>query len=385
MIKKLIILGNHIQALGLARMADAIGLEVTLMNDYRASITRFSNACHHFILFKDEQDLLKKLIHRENEKDTLLVATNDGLISFISDNYNSLAAKYNLSIPQPDVVDVCLNKKLTYQKARTLDIPIPESYFPDSIDEIQDLAAKINYPVILKPAVMHTFYKKTGKKVFFCNNEYDLVQNYEKLLELIPPDEVIVQQFLDGGPKKLYSFASFTAGGIVYAGFVTNRLRQKPMDFGISTCYAKTVISREIESLASKFLTSINYFGLAEVEFMYDEVAKNYKLLEINPRTWKWHSIANKLGINWIKMLARSFNGDPLDTKIVREDGVAWVERLTDAYILCNEVIKKKMAVKDYLHSFANLNIESAVWSVKDPLPAIVYILLSPYLILKRN
>jgi len=80
--------------------------------------------------------------------------------------------------------------------------------------------------------------------------------------------------------------------------FVVNRIRQKQWIFGISTCFAKTGNQPTNTIKCRKFLQGINYFGISEVEFMYDPEQQTYKLLEINPRSVKWHTITNLLDIN---------------------------------------------------------------------------------------
>jgi predicted ATP-grasp superfamily ATP-dependent carboligase len=265
-----------------------------------------------------------------------------------------------------------------------LGIPIPLSYFPDTISEIEELADNIIYPVVIKPAIMHTFHKKTGKKVFFCKTKEELLSYYNQIITIIPANEVIVQEFLSGGAKSLYSFGSFFAKGTVYGSFSANRIRQNPMDFGNSTTYAITVSKPDFETLAIKFLESIDYFGLSEVEFMEDPTTGQYKMLEINPRAWKWHSIANKLNINLLEMMVDFLNHKPVAINNDHQVGFAWIERITDTTVVLKEILKGKMKFSDYIASL-KLKKESAVWSWNDPLPSIMYLILTPYLFIKRK
>jgi predicted ATP-grasp superfamily ATP-dependent carboligase len=383
MIESIYILGNHIQALGLSRLAYKAGLTVSIFNDKKISIARYSNTCKQFRLFRDKIHLLELLRKSARGKNTLLVATNDSLIDFMKVNYDELSQLYHLSIPEPDVVEICYNKRSTYLKAQELGIPIPESYFPDNLEELKDLAGSIRYPVILKPAVMHTFHQVTGKKVLFCKDKEDLLSSYERIVEIIPPDEVIVQEFLKGGAKTLYSYGSFAANKTIYGSLSANRIRQNPMDFGNSTCYAVTVAEPTFEALAIKFLQEINYFGMSEVEFMLDTETGVYKMLEINPRAWKWHSIANKLDINFMQMMVDYLEGREVKPKHNDQIGVAWIERFTDTYIALNEIFHSRMKFRDYWKTIT-VNKESAVWSVRDPLPAIMYCIYLPFLFIQR-
>ncbi|NJO87641.1 MAG: ATP-grasp domain-containing protein [Chloroflexia bacterium] len=281
------------------------------------------------------------------------------------------------------ITDLAFNKRKTYETAKQAGLLIPESFYPNSMEELKQIEEKLTYPVILKPAIMYNFYKKAGKKVFKCSNKEELITNYEKAIQIIPKDEVIIQEMLLGGAEKLYSFASYASKGEIKGSFIANRIRQKPMDFGVATTFAITVQSDRIDELASKFLKSLNYTGVSEVEFMFDDKINDFKLIEINPRTWKWHTMANKVGINLIKMLIDDFSGKKITVQKNTTENIGWIEQLTDTFIMLSEVMKGRMKIKDYLKSL-KVNKEYATWDRKDPWPAIMYILLSPYLYFTR-
>ena len=384
MIKEVVILGNHIQGLGISRIAKRLGHKVTLYNQSAISVARFSNTLDKFIRFKDLDHLLKLLMDRDlNGKEVLVFPTNDLLVGFLSDNFEKLSTKYKLSISEKKITDLAFNKRNTYEAAKKAGLPIPESFYPNSLDELEKIEGQLTYPVILKPAVMYHFYKKAGKKVFRCGNKEELFNNYKKAIEIIPKNEVIIQEMLSGGAEKLYSFASYASKGEVKGSFIANRIRQKPMDFGVATTFAITVLSERIDDLALKFLKSLNYTGVSEVEFMFDEKTSDYKLIEINPRTWKWHTMSNKVGINLIEMLIDDYNGKDVTVQKNTLENIGWIEQLTDTFVMFSEVLKGRMKLKDYLKSI-KINKEFATWDRKDPLPAIMYIILSPYLFFIR-
>ena len=116
---------------------------------------------------------------------------------------------------------------------------------------------------------------------------------------------------------------------------------------------------------------------------MFDEKTSDYKLIEINPRTWKWHTMSNKVGINLIEMLIDDYNGKDVTVQKNTLENIGWIEQLTDTFVMFSEVLKGRMKLKDYLKSI-KINKEFATWDRKDPLPAIMYIILSPYLFFIR-
>lgn len=385
MIRNIFLIGEHIQALGVARLAQKIKLPVTLFVGYSMAVPRFSNSVERVIKYDNKDDLINKLLRIEAKPhETLLIPTNDQQIEWLKESYTQLSEKYFLSIAEPMITNVCHNKISTYKCALNAEVPFPKSWYFDSEDEFMRQIQLIDYPVIIKPAIMFKFFDATGKKAFLCKNCDQLVENYKKALNVIPANEIIIQRFLTGGAKNLFSFGAVVADGKIYSGFMANRIRQKPMDFGISTCFAVSKNIPRLEEYSTKIMEEMNYFGFAEIEFMYDEETNDYLLIEINPRTWKWHTMANILGLNLLEVLVGIVNGDRPDINIVRTENYGWVERLTDYYIVVSETLKGKYTLSEWWRT-ARIPKESAVWSLKDPIPAVMYLFLTPYLYLKRN
>ncbi len=387
MIKRVFILGDHVQGLGVIRICKRLGLKTVLFNDYALSIAKFSKNLDIFVRYYDHKELIKQLVKRRCSLDTLIIPTNDTLVKLISDNRDVLAG-YHINLPSHETTMLCFDKVKTYKKAHELGIPYPKSYYPETMDELLYIATQIRYPVIIKPAVMSTFLKKTGKKALLCNNGEELISNYEVGIKAVPSSEIIIQEFLPGGPKNLYSYGSFFANGKSWCSFVANRSRQRPFTFGRATTYAVSVVNKEIDDLATKLLEEIDYFGVSETEFMYDEITGEYKLLEINPRTWKWHSMANVVNVSPIESLIKYLNNERSLVEVHNKiEGLAWIERVIDTYIVFKELMKGKksrISLKEYLTSLSKKK-EYAVWDLKDPLPAIMYLILTPYLKYKRG
>ena len=156
------------------------------------------------------------------------------------------------------------------------------------------------------------------------------------------------------------------------------------MDFGNSTTFAITCNIPEIRRVAEEVLKLTRYFGLAEIEFMYDTKTDTYKFIEVNTRAWKWHSISNKLGFSFLIEMIHYYNGEPVRLKLNFSKEVAWAERLTDFSVILKEILKGNLSVKDICKSY-KIQKEYAVWSIKDSLPFFMYILLSPILFFIRK
>ena len=382
MIGTAIVLGEHIQALGLARQAHRQSLKVVLAVKNRFSVARFSNTVDKVLYYSDDDSLLSALQSYRDSK-ALLFPSSDDMVEFLNKNRKELESFFAIGIPDENCVNLFADKRNTYRFCEAEGIAHPESHYLSSLDDAPRIAETVLFPVIIKPAVMYRFHALTRKKAILCNNKDELVARLEELSKIIPVSELIVQEFLKGGAESLFSYGAFVVAGEPRCWIVANRIRQNPMDFGNSTTFAISCDIPEIEESAKKILKITDYTGLAEVEFMYDATRGVYKFLEINTRAWKWHSISEGLGFGFFSEMIRFLNSEPPQFRLM-DRRIAWVEMLTDVATISKEVLKGKMSLRKALASYRQKKVH-AVWSVKDPLPAIVYVLISPVLFFIRH
>jgi len=127
----------------------------------------------------------------------------------------------------------------------------------------------------------------------------------------------------------------------------------------------------------------INYYGFAEVEFMQDPRDGNYKLIEVNPRVWGWHTIAIASGVDLPYLLYQDIIGEEMDVRLPI-DNLKWVRLITDVPTVLSEIIGGRLRIRDYLKSMKGKK-EFAVFALNDPLPFLAEVALIPYLWVKRG
>ena len=386
MIQRVVIFGGHIQALGLARQVKAKGIEVVIVTDDGCSVARFSRAVDRTIVapIGDWTSEIGKL--ELPNKGTLLFPTNDEAVEMLCGRYEKYKERFALGVPEPRVIELFNDKRRAYRFAEASGVHCPKCWYPDTMEEVEALSEELPYPVVVKPAVMYSFHATFGKKAFRCDDAASLKATYTRIAAKgYPLETLVVQEFLDGGAKNLYSCGVMAAGGEIIVSMQANRIRQNPMDFGNSTTYAISCFLPEIQEQTEALLRMTNYSGVGEVEWMWDAKAQQYKFLEINTRAWKWHTISNQLGFSFIGALIDWFDGVSQKCPTMNpKDKVAWVERLTDWTVIAKEILHGRMTLKEVCASY-KIKHESAVWKWNDPLPAIMYVLLSPILYVKRH
>jgi len=111
--------------------------------------------------------------------------------------------------------------------------------------------------------------------------------------------------------------------------FTGRKLRQKPPHFGVcrvGECeYVEPIICH-----GAKLLKALGFFGTSQVEFKYDHRDGQYKLMEVNPRSWSWIGLPIEMGINLpFATLCDSLGVDFPFQPMIKDKRVLWIS-LTD-------------------------------------------------------
>ena len=381
-----LVIQGTFQSIGILRSLAAQRVPTYLI-DWDFCVGRLSNCTKRFStcppVTEEERflEFLKDLAVKKNIKGWLIYANNDRTVDFLARHKKELEHIYRVDVPDWEITRVAIDKRLTYQLAEQIGIPIPQTFYPSSIEELKNL--DIEFPAIIKPAIRDNFYEKARKKAIRVDNRSQLFREYQKTASLIDSSEIMVQELLPGAADNLYSFGSLFREGRVLGKVVARRSRQHPAEFGRVTTHAETVHIPELEELATRFLVALNYQGVSEVEFMQDPRDGKYKLLEINARFWAWHSIGKAAGVDFPYLLYRDILGDKIRIDDF-QDGVKWMRLLVDVPISAALVARGKMSITTYLRSWRGIKTLS-VLSLRDPLPFLTEILMVPYIAIKRG
>jgi D-aspartate ligase len=80
----------------------------------------------------------------------------------------------------------------------------------------------------------------------------------------------------------------------------------------------------EVVEQGLALLRALDFHGISQVELMRDPRDGRYKLLEVNPRLWQWHSLAAACGVDLPWIAYRDLVGDPLPPARMHGDGKRW-------------------------------------------------------------
>lgn len=373
-----IVLGGHVQGLGIVRILGRKGIHVIVIDNTDVNLAKHSKYCESFFRVKDEMllDFFYSLEQCKKYRGWVIFPTNDFHVKLLSKNKLNLENHFIVGTDSWNSVSIFHNKVKTYKLVLDLGIPIAKTYFPESEAELDTL--QIEFPCIIKPAIMYSFYKQVKKKVLVCKNRLELKTNYKKVLEFIPYNEVIVQEIIKGSGKNQYSACFLFLDGQTFIHLTACRLRQHPLDFGNATTYAETIDLPVLKEYGETILKKAEFNGICEVEFKLDDRDNQYKFLEVNTRSWKWHSIANKAETPFISNYFNFLKGKQIHpVKGFRK--VAFQHLLTDFPVQLLLLVKGS---HNWNHKIKPL--ENAVWARDDIKPWFFEKLYFPYFIVNR-
>ena len=381
-----VVIGGGCQGLGIARSLGRRGIPVCLIDD-EVSIARASRFVRNSIRvpgLRTEQALLDALAlarDRLSLSGWVLYPTREENIAAIAANRDELQREFRVPTPGLDSIRHAWDKRKVYRLAEQLSIPVPRTWFPQSE---RDLAAiEVADPVILKPAIKEHFFYATHAKAWRANTAAELLAAFRRATEIMPASEVIVQEMIPGGGEQQYAYCAFFREGRPAASMTVRRRRQHPSDFGVASTFVETISLAELAEPSCRFLAAIDYYGLAELEYKRDPRDGVCKLLDVNARTWGYHTLGGPAGVDFPYLLFRDQIGAPAEEAHARP-GVRWIRLSTDVPNALRDIRAGRLRPGEYLRSLHGVNTE-AVFSINDPLPGLYEIALLPYLALKRG
>jgi predicted ATP-grasp superfamily ATP-dependent carboligase len=381
-----IVLGGDYQGLGIVRSLGRQGVPVCVIDDEHsiARVSRYTSCWARIADLGDEQRLVEDLLrigHERNLVGWVIFPTRDETVAAIARNREQLAIFFRVPTADWETIRWSWDKRNTYELADSLGIPAPRTWQPTSLDRLEEIDG--SPPFAIKPAIKERFFYATKAKAWRADDTKELRDRVTQALDIVGPGEVLVQELIPGDGRQQYAYCALYDEGKPVATMVARRLRQHPPDFGRASTYVETTDAPPVEEHSERLLGQIGFSGLAELEFKLDPRTGEFKLLDFNARTWGYHTIAGKAGVDFPYLLFRH----QLEQRIAPQRariGVRWVRILTDLPTAVAEILHGRLGANDYLRSLRRAHVE-AVFSREDPLPGLAELALIPYLAVKRG
>jgi len=308
--------GEQRSALAVTRSLGKAGLLVVTGSAQTTSLSgsskysykqvRYSSPFHKPLEFIKD---IKKIIAEYNI-DILLPMTDASVFTILSYE-NKFQSLVQILVGPLKKYMLASDKNNLVRLAMKLNLPVPNTIFIESHDEIKKIRNALKYPLVLKPqmSIIQDINNIKQVSVNIVNSFKELVTLVENSIAFKKP--FMIQEKING--EGLGIFALFNKGKPVKI-FSHRRLREKPPWGGVSVLSESTIPDPEAEEYAVKLLKELKWGGVAMVEFKRDHRSGAPKLMEINARFWGSLQLAIDAGIDFPYLLYLQSQGKPVKT-----------------------------------------------------------------------
>jgi len=279
-----------------------------------------------------------------------------------------LAKHFLLTTPPWEELKWACDKRLLDKAAAALDIDRPWTFHPRNREDLAGLDC--SFPVIIKPAIRQAPNRLTDDKAWRVDDRDSLLARYDEARSIISPDLILIQEMIPGWGEAQFSYAALCLDGLPLASVVAKRTRQFPMDFGRFSTYVETIDEPGVVEPALRLLKAFRYTGLVEVEFKRDARDGRFKVLDVNPRVWGWHTLGERAGVDFSYLLWRMIHNEQI-TEARGTAGVRWMRLSSDFPIAVLEILRGRLPLRDYFRSLRN-PIQSAIYAADDLIPGML-------------
>ena len=366
-----LILGGDHGSLGVARSLGRKGIPVYYITDDNL-IAKFSKYVVKSLGWEGPAsncavDYLMHLAERDGLENWLIYPAGDREVTLVSQNHARLSRVFRLCTMPWETLRDATDKSRMYAKAESIGIAHPQIY---NVTRKSDLIGlDCLYPVIVKPSVKESFNALTREKVWKAHSAHEVAALYDLAVRCVGAEAVIIQEMIPGDGETQFSYTGVWHDGRPIVSVIARRTRQYPVEFGTGT-YVETVDEPKVEAVATKFLRSLSFQGMVEIEFKYDDRDGQYKILDVNPRVWTWNSIGLSAGVDYAYvqwLLARGETVEPHKGKV----GAKWLYALKDVFAASKLIKTGSLSFSEYLATFRRRH-QFAAFAWDDPLPGIV-------------
>ncbi len=291
----------------------------------------FSRACRHRILAADVATApeiflaqLSAAAARLERRPVLFVASDDYL-AFFARHRTELERLFVHNLPSTGTLDTILDKRKLAAAAEKAGLARPFTFWPARPDEVRDMAAKLRYPVVLKPALGHVARRHElfrREKLINAADASSLVEAFDRIHGA--GLEVMVQELIPGPDDEIYlCYAYYSRLGQPLAVFTKRKLRQFPIHAGYG-CANESVREPEVARLGRMFLESLSFRGLGGVEFKRDARDGQLKMIEVHGRSPMTGGLAAASGLDLPWIAYRDLIGETVEADPDFRAGVKW-------------------------------------------------------------
>jgi predicted ATP-grasp superfamily ATP-dependent carboligase len=218
----------------------------------------------------------------------VLIAAADIFVSAIGRHAKALSEHFIFSESGCVLQAELSTKEKQYALAHEYGLPSPQSAYVQNAEELEEFCDHARFPVLLKPRAHREWEALPignplhGHKTISTETREDLLERYRQVCALVPQE--VAQEEIVGPDSAKYCYLSvYAQSGQRLGACVVQELRAYPLLYGCASL-VKPVVDEEIDRICNKFLLSIGFIGICEIELKRDTRDGQVLLIEVNPR-----------------------------------------------------------------------------------------------------
>jgi D-aspartate ligase len=298
----------------------------------------------------------------------VLLATADSYALMISRHAEQLSRYYRFPEMPTGLLERIIDKKGLSELAAEHKLCAPQTFVAGDGADPGRIAAEINYPCIIKPALSHKFVRIFRQKCLFANNSNELLEALERARS--GNLAVMVQEVIPGFDDCMYVFDAYVnKEGRITHTFTAQKLRQFPINFGSSTL-THHLYDRELVETGLDYMKKLGYRGYGEIEFKKHPENGRFYMIEINARLSTLNILFDKCGVEFTYAMYRDLIGDPLpDFHLTEDQPWAFWHAYEDMISVSAYLRKKQLTPKEVIKPWLNHHKAHAIWAADDIKP----------------
>ena len=304
-IKKVLLLGSGALKIGEAGEFDYSGSQALkalreegvttiLINPNIATVQTSEGVADQIYFLPVQPYFVERVIKKERPDGILLAFGGQTALNCGVELYKSgVLEKYNVKVlgtPVQAIMDT-EDRELFVEKLNEIDVKTIKSEACETIEQARKAAAQLGYPVILRAA-----YALGGLGSGFCDNEEELNKLAEKAFSFSP--QVLVEKSLKGWKEIEYEVVRDRYDNCIT---VCNMENFDPLGIhtgeSIVIAPSQTLTNSEyhkLRALSIKIIRHIGIVGECNVQYAFDPVSEDYRVIEVNARLSRSSALASK-------------------------------------------------------------------------------------------
>lgn len=360
--------GLQSKSLAVVRSLGKQGLRTIVGEKYLFHPSGFSKYASKCLTYPDPVSSEKLFIDwlydtLQREQCVMYLPTDDDTMRIAVRLQNKIRQLCALPVPSIEGYQIASDKGMTIKHAMNSGVPCPITVHPwfDVVDyldsELLRTVQDLSFPMVIKPRT-----SSGSRGIRIAHTPQELVNHYRIIHTKYP--NPIIQEYVPSGIKYDVCVA-YAQDHTLKGAFVQKQLRNYPIPRGPSTV-RESVHEPLLLHYATTLMGTLDWYGVADVEFIVDSRDGQAKLLEVNPRFWSSLHLAVHCGVDFPLLLYLMAHNEHVEPILNYEAGI----------------IGRSLIPFDILHYITNQNrknMNPSFWSkqlddiisMNDPLPTL--------------